>query len=35
MHASGASVRQIRTAIESKYAASFPSMTPTSPIKEK
>jgi hypothetical protein len=31
MHASGASVSQIRRAVEAKYRPSFASMTPTSP----
>jgi hypothetical protein len=29
MHASGASVADIRRAVERKYKASYPSMTPT------
>ena len=32
MHASGASLPAIRAAIEGKYRASFPTMTPTPPI---
>jgi hypothetical protein len=31
MHASGAGISQIRSAIEAKYRPSFQSMTPTSP----
>jgi hypothetical protein len=35
MHASGAPVTAIRAAIEAKYRASFPTMTPTPPIRGK
>jgi hypothetical protein len=32
MYAGGAGIAAIRQAIESKYRASFPTMTPTPPI---
>jgi uncharacterized protein with PCYCGC motif len=35
MHANGASVKDIRTAIEAKYRDKYPSMTPTPPVRDK
>jgi hypothetical protein len=35
MHSSGASIATIREAIETKYKASFSTMTPTPPVKRK
>jgi hypothetical protein len=32
MHSSGAEIASIRSAIETKYRASFPTMTPTPPV---
>jgi hypothetical protein len=32
MHDSGADIASIRSAIEAKYRASFPTMTPTPPV---
>jgi len=32
MHGAGASVSQIRSAIEGKYRAQYATMTPTSPV---
>jgi hypothetical protein len=32
LHASGADLASIRSAIEAKYRASFPTMTPTPPV---
>jgi hypothetical protein len=32
MHAGGADISSIRMAIEKKYKASFPTMTPTPPV---
>jgi hypothetical protein len=33
MHASGAGIAGIREAIERKYKSSFPTMTPTPPVR--
>jgi hypothetical protein len=33
MHASGAGIVDIRQAIERKYKPSFPTMTPTPPVR--
>jgi len=35
MHETGTPLPAIRAAIEGKYRASFPTMTPTPPIREK
>ena len=35
MHTAGADASTIRTAIESKYRPSFPTMTPTPPVRGK
>jgi Protein of unknown function with PCYCGC motif len=35
MHSNGASVKNIRAAIEAKYRSSYPSMTPTPPVRDK
>jgi hypothetical protein len=35
MHSSGVPVKAIRAAIEGKYRSSFPTMTPTPPIRGK
>ncbi len=35
MYSAGAPVPAIRAAIEGKYRASFPTMTPTPPIRRK
>jgi hypothetical protein len=35
MHEAGTPLPAIRAAIEGKYRASFPTMTPTPPIPEK
>jgi hypothetical protein len=33
MYSSGADIASIRSSIESKYRSSFPTMTPTPPVK--
>lgn len=33
MHDSGMDIETVRTAIEQKYKKSFPTMTPTPPVK--
>jgi hypothetical protein len=35
MHASGSPISAIRATIEGRYRASFPTMTPTPPIRGK
>jgi hypothetical protein len=35
MYSSGADIAAIRSAIETKYRASFPTMTPTPPVSPR